>query len=192
MTLTYHNDPELKKWFVAETIWHREQDLLLAGGYNHHKFDLNNGSDVSEFKGCAIGCAVLSLKRSGKLNGVEYNSHKDVAKALGWPLWLCYLQDKIFEGLPLVEREKWTEKLAKAVPVGKDISKVEDALKIKIQERNLSRAKSLPEYGSKQSLLNAITAVIDSIKTGDLEVCSNVCSMVFRVCSKFCRIHSNS
>ena len=114
-TLAYHSDPKFKADFVQECIWHREQDRYISGTFQRE--------DKEGFKGCSIGCSVNSLKRLGK-NSIDYSDHAGCAKLLGWPEWLCRLQDGIFEGLPAKDRPRFTEQLAQAIPVGADMTMI--------------------------------------------------------------------
>ncbi|CAB4212416.1 hypothetical protein UFOVP1442_1, partial [uncultured Caudovirales phage] len=104
----YGNNPAFKDAFLAEIGKHEEADALLKGTYG--EFD-------PTFKGCAIGCSVRSLHSlQGTLtNGVSFNNHAKVAADLGWPLWLAYLEDNLFERLPDELSKTWPRRLAEAV-----------------------------------------------------------------------------
>jgi hypothetical protein len=41
-----------------------------------------------------------------------------MSEETGWPDWLVYLKDKIFEGLPYREAQAWPEDLMRAIPPG--------------------------------------------------------------------------
>ena len=110
MKATFLNDHELKSGLLTELAWHREQDKLVKGSYGDQ---CHNG----DFRGCAVGCSIHSLNR---LKGVKIktNNHRALAGAVGWPLWLLYLEDRFFEGTPDEYAMQWPERLTRAVPVG--------------------------------------------------------------------------
>lgn len=89
---------------------HRTADHFIANNY----FDARTG------KGCGIGCGIETINRLLGLS-LKYDSHTDLANALGWPVWLCRMEDRIFEGLPPLERSAWPVDLATAVPEGVDL-----------------------------------------------------------------------
>jgi hypothetical protein len=99
-----------KDSFVTEMQAHRAADHFVNGNY----FDKKTG------KGCAIGCGVETINRRLGLD-LEHNSHSGLANALGWPVWLCKMEDHIFEGLANPERLDWPVNLAIAVPEGASI-----------------------------------------------------------------------
>jgi hypothetical protein len=41
-----------------------------------------------------------------------------MSEETGWPVWLAYLKEKIFEGLPSPEEQAWPEDLMRAIPPG--------------------------------------------------------------------------
>ena len=148
----YHNDPEFKRAFVAETVRHREQDRFIKGIYS-------NG-DMSNFKGCSIGCSVHSLKLLGR-NGMGFGDHAACANALGWAKWLCLLQDAIFENLPEKEHRFWTEELAVAVPVGVDLTPVQWQFCAFLMRENIKRVQGLSmDEKVKRQVINAVQKVL--------------------------------
>jgi len=127
--LTYHNDPELKKKHIEMAKNHLAADMLRAGSF---------GEGLGEdFKGCSVGCFAYEL------TGSTDHPHKTLANSAGWPLWLVYLNDTLFEGLNETERLHFHVRLREAVPVGKDISKVLNQLIIFILDRNVKRLEKL-------------------------------------------------
>lgn len=112
--ITYHNDPALKAALLIEIGKHEAADMLVKGHY---------GEMNGHFTGCAIGCSLHSLNllqgKHGREAELEGTSHHDrFASELGWPLWLAYYEDSIFEGLPTALGQTWPRRLADAVPVG--------------------------------------------------------------------------
>ena len=106
MTLTYHDDHDLKANRIAAAHRHCQLDLLRPGTY-----DDGNGH------GCSVGCDAIDLGYHGD------DPHGVVAAKWGTPLWLEYLRDRIFEGLADGERAGWHVHLAEAIPVGVDLTR---------------------------------------------------------------------
>ena len=110
---TYLNSPELKTAFLAEITKHEDADALVKGTY---------GQMNGMFKGCAIGCSLHSLNvlqgKTGAAVAELTDRHDRYEAELGWPLWLAYLEDNIFESLPDELATTWPRRLAEAIPVG--------------------------------------------------------------------------
>jgi len=84
--LSYHNDPEVKAKHVAMAKRHLEADMLIKGTYGQ--------GTGKKFKACSVGCFAHEIApKEGGFHGI-------VSEDAGWPLWLVYLNDRIFEGLP--------------------------------------------------------------------------------------------
>jgi len=62
--------------------------------------------------GCAVGCVI---------HGSE---HPHYETELGIPRQIAYLQDRIFENLPLAEAKEFPLAFLQAIPVGTDLSMV--------------------------------------------------------------------
>ncbi len=125
---TYQNDPALKASFLAEIGKHEELDAFLKGTYST--------TDKTAFRGCAIGCSIHSLNAlQGKPQKGEFADHDRVAADLGWPLWLAYLEDNVFESLPDELSKTWPRRLAEAVPVG---AVIDDSVLAKIMVWSLT------------------------------------------------------
>ena len=63
-------------------------------------------------KGCAIGCVLHSAE------------HLAFESQLGLPVFLAYMDEHIFERLPLAEAKAWPLRFIEAVPVGVDLELV--------------------------------------------------------------------
>lgn len=63
-------------------------------------------------KGCAIGCVLHS------------GEHMAFETQLGLPVFLAYMDEHIFERLPLAEAKAWPLRFIEAVPVGVDLELV--------------------------------------------------------------------
>jgi hypothetical protein len=109
----YLNNPTLKDEFLAEIGKHEAADALIKGTY----VQMN-----SDFKGCAIGCALHSLNilqgKTGKAAAKNTNAHVRYEEELGLPTWFAYMEDHIFEHLPDELAKTWPRRLAEAIPVG--------------------------------------------------------------------------
>lgn len=163
--LTYHSDRNFKRDFVKMTKLHREQERYISGVYCQGQND--------SFRGCSIGCSIQSLKLLGR-NGMSYNDHAACAKSLGWPEWLCHLQDIFFEKLPIADRVIFTEQLAEAIPVGVDINPVKLEFCAFLIRENIERvlALTLDEKLKEPvvaSMRGVLTVIESAIKTGNVD-----------------------
>ncbi len=109
--VTYLGKPELKSRFIEEIGKHEEQDRIIKGTYSE---------PGKVFRGCAIGCSLHSLNLiEGAVDQFDgTDNHSRYEKELGLPTWLAYLEDNIFENLPLDQAKTWPRRFAEAVPVG--------------------------------------------------------------------------
>ena len=111
--ITYLGKPELKTAFLGEIGKHEAADALIKGSY---------GRMNGHFKGCAIGCSLFSLGiingKTPKAAAEHVDQHDRVPVELGWPLWLAYMEDNVFEMLPTDLSKTWPRRLAEAMPVG--------------------------------------------------------------------------
>lgn len=87
---------------------HYAADMLVKGTYGE--------GEGKEFHGCSVGCLAHGI--SPKEHVPSFEIHKRVADHYGYPEWLAYLQDTIFEGLPngpQGENSRWHVELAEAI-----------------------------------------------------------------------------
>jgi len=96
--------PELQAEYLRKMEAHRAAYHLRKGTYGEGK--------GHSFRACAVGCTLSDGDAPGRSNHLCYPDK------LGWPVWLAYLQDKIFEGLPSPEEQAWPEDLMRAIPPG--------------------------------------------------------------------------
>ncbi len=98
---------------VAAAKHHYEADMLMKGTYG----ELSGRGKKQSFNGCSVGRLAFGI--DGKTNGERREEiHAFVADHYGYPTWLAYLQDTIFEGLPngpKGENSKWHVQLAEAI-----------------------------------------------------------------------------
>ena len=90
----YHNDPAVKAKFVGRMKAHVDADELIRCTY------------WEDGKGCAVGCTIHS------------SNHHAYETELGWPEWLAYLEDRIFEGMSRAASRQFPLRLLEAVPTG--------------------------------------------------------------------------
>lgn len=115
MLLTYLGSPQLKADFLAQIGQHEAADALIKGTYGRLDGD-------QHFRGCAVGCSLHSLSLLHGKSAAESADHTDqhgrYEAELGWPTWLAYLEDHLFETMPNELALTWPRRLAEAVPVG--------------------------------------------------------------------------
>lgn len=99
--LAFLNKTSVKRKYLSRVRKHRKADQLVQGyGY---WYDGN---------GCAIGCTLHGDK------------HSDYETELGIPERIAYLEDAIFEGLPVEKAKLWPEQFLSAIRPGADLSLV--------------------------------------------------------------------
>jgi len=143
---TYNRIPRAE--FIAECEAHRAADRYMAEDY--WRDDLQ--------RGCAVGCAVQTVNRRLSLSPpINSNDHAGLAHALGWPVWLVYLQDVVFEKLPVDQRADWPVNLAIAVPENVDLEPVLSRINARILREIV-----LPIAGI---ATNVVSRVVDGLET---------------------------
>ena len=96
----FHDDSEIKAKYLARVRAHRAADELIRGeGWDGHR-------------GCAIGCTLDAYE------------HSRYPIELGIPEQLAYLEDWLFERLPVADAMAWPERVLTAIHVGADLSRV--------------------------------------------------------------------
>ena len=99
--LAYHDDPAIKAKYMAIVEGHRLADEIVQDyGY------------WEDGKGCAVGCTLHS------------DRHQDYETELGIPEVLAWLEDAIFEGMPVVASRRWPGRFLAAPEPGADLSLV--------------------------------------------------------------------
>jgi hypothetical protein len=151
--LSYHNDPAIKTFHVAQAKHHLAADMLMVGTYG---FNHLGGA----FCGCSVGCMAHDIDPTARYHN---DVHKTVADHAGWPLWLVHLNDVIFEGLPRGARETFHVQLREAIPVGVDLEPVRHQLVIRHLDRLIAcQEKNL---GKHDKAVNAVIAqTMDAIR----------------------------
>jgi hypothetical protein len=141
--LSYHNDLEIKRKYIARVKKHRELDHL------EQRLGWRNDGKT---KGCAIGCTL------------EAYDHSRYPIELGLPEWLARLEDVIFESLPREQAMYWPEKLLEAIPVGVDVEPVRHRLAIRRMDRLIAlQTKALDKHPG--AVNDAIVRTIEALET---------------------------
>jgi hypothetical protein len=110
--ISFHGKQEIKDAKIADIKKHRELDNLKQGTYW-------NGQ-----KGCAVTCTMFTPEDFLKKNVDESNIHGRYETVLGIPRIIARLEDRIFEGLPVLESKDWPLNFIEAIPVGVDLTNV--------------------------------------------------------------------
>ena len=156
ITTTYHNDPEFKQRCVEAAKRHATLDRLRAGTYGEMK---------GGFHGCSVGCDAYDI--TGDIVG--HNPHMITAEYFGFPPWLEYLRDQIFEGLSEGERNHFHVILKMAVPVGVDLEPVLHKLTIRRLDRLIETQTEALKLAGKthglRSILEEVIAVMWQVRS---------------------------
>ena len=169
ITTTYHNDPEFKQRCVEAARHHAEIDRLRAGTY---------GKMNGVFHGCSVGCDAYDI--TGDV--VNDNPHMTTAEYFGFPAWLEYLRDQIFEGLPYAERNQFHVRLKEAVPVGVDLEPVLHKLAVRRLDRLIETQtgvlqKARNGYGLHDALRKVIAAMQQVRSCHEAEIRQGHCTV---------------
>lgn len=122
----YHNDPALKAALLKEIAQHEAADAFIQGLYSEV-----STINAVQFRGCAVGCSLHSLNRvqgHPEYAANKFSDHARYPAELGIPIELAYLEDHIFESLPIAAARKWPGQFARAIRPGADLSGVMPAL----------------------------------------------------------------
>jgi len=102
--LAFHNDAKIKEKYIKRVKEHYDADEIIQGKY------WENG------KGCAVGCTM-------EIGTYDSRSvHAEMEKALGIPISLVYLEDRLFEGLRNDEAKMFPLRFLEAIKQGSDLS----------------------------------------------------------------------
>lgn len=99
--LAYHSKPAVKTDILAQLQQHRAADQIVQG-YGYWKGG----------RGCAVGCTL----HSGR--------HEEYETRFGIPVHLAYLEDRLFEGMPVEKAREWPMRFMGAIRPGADLSGV--------------------------------------------------------------------
>ena len=94
----FHGSDETKQLYLERVRAHAAADELIHGTY------------WEKGRGRGVGCTLHSV------------DHRAYESELGIPAVLGYLEDRIFEGLPLAKAKLWPEQFLSSIGVGADLS----------------------------------------------------------------------
>ena len=148
--LAYHNDPKIKKKYLARVCAHAKADEIVKGRY------------WEEGKGCAVGCTIHS------------GDHAAYQTELGIPEWLAQLEDTLFEGLPNGHAKAFPSKFLSAIKVGSNLEPVRWKFALVLLQENAERVRGLKiDQVLKDQVLKAISQVEavnrQAIETGSMD-----------------------
>jgi hypothetical protein len=103
--VAYHGSEKLKTRIMAQVQAHREADEITHGAYYEY---------TGKLKVCAVGCVLHD----------RYGGHPQYESEFGVPVQLAYLEDGLFESMPLGDAKEWPARFMGAIRVGADLSKV--------------------------------------------------------------------
>ena len=160
MMLTFHDDKNLKERFVKELELHERQDRILQGTYG----EIVEG----EWKGCAVACSIRSLAPDD--DQVFYNDHSLYESLLGVPQELAYLEDALFERLPVGDAKGWPKRFGEAIPVGVDLSDVARLFKVWLMGEMIVLVEGLNIADDlKHQVLDSVKQVRDVLNNPDAD-----------------------
>jgi hypothetical protein len=139
---------KIKNELIAEAIEHRKQDLFIRGNY------------WDGHKGCSVGCFVKT----------HDNPHEKLAERTGLPVWLHYLQDRLFEGMTYDNMPYWSERFFKAAPVGLTSEQIDKQIKAPFLIFVLESTLDKFDHDKYPDVLKSIQTVIDLYKSGETDV----------------------
>ena len=142
---------------------HQKMDAFEKGHYGE-KFEISS----KNFKGCAVGCSLRSVALELGIE-ISTSAHSLYEKYLGIPRWLAYVEDRVFEGLPLERSKNWPLEFAKAVNVGADLDKVRAPFLIFVLESCLEPVQDKNHYKQKKAIEKVINLYKRKGKVGAQE-----------------------
>lgn len=101
--LTFNNDTQVKLDLLVLLKHHQDLDTFIKGDWLASEKIEGNG-----FKGCFYGCTMQTRTNPREAFSEKYNID----------LWFCYITERIFEGLPKGEFEKFPYDSINILPVG--------------------------------------------------------------------------
>ena len=121
---TFNSNKELKQELIKKLQHHQDLDAFIQGAW----LDTDSGeSEGDVFKGCFYGCTMQTIEDPIEKFSKKYNID----------LWYCYITEKIFEGLPKGEYEKFPLESIKVLPVGADLNKIKSLFHYRVLESQL-------------------------------------------------------
>ena len=126
---TFNGDRQLKKELLTKLKHHKDLDTFVQGIWLDEKSGKVKGNG---YKGCFYGCTMQTSEKP-----IEKFSEKYYID-----LWYCSLTEKIFEGLPNGEYQKFPYESIKILPVNFDFNKVKSLFHRKVLQDQLRFCKN--------------------------------------------------
>src|SRR3954466_7421798 len=108
--LAFHNTTVTKPEIIAQLEAHAKADTIVKGQY------------WEDGKGCAIGCALESIRVIRGYASIDHSSHATAESETNIPQVVWRLADRIHEGLPNDTAKEWPLRFMQAVNPGADLS----------------------------------------------------------------------
>ena len=119
---TFNSNKELKQELIKKLQHHQDLDTYIQGAW----------SDTNSGKGSFYSRTMQTDQTPIRKFSEKYNID----------LWYCYLTERIFEGLPEGEYEKFPLESIKVLPVGADINKIKSLFHYRVLEDQLQFCKN--------------------------------------------------
>ena len=139
----FHNDPKIKTKYLARVRAHAAADQIIKGIY------WENG------KGCAVGCTIHS------------NDHSSYETELGIPMWLAYVQDRIFEGLNNGNAKRWPVEFLEAIAPGQDLEKIKIPFLIFVLNFTLDKFDHKKHPKEKEAIVSVLNQFLKKTKMNE-------------------------
>ena len=127
--LAWNSDPKLKAAILRSIARHRRADTLRAGAYHN----------ATTGAVCAVGCNVDAVRRYIKRDDLAWDDHAGLSRAIGMPIILLQLQDRLFERMINGDRLGWPGRFARAIEPGADLSRAWARFAVKMLTRVAAR-----------------------------------------------------
>jgi hypothetical protein len=134
--------PEL----IASLEAHRAADRIARG----FSYWTGNGAG----RGCAVGCSLHDFRR-----GAE-GQHALYEPLFGVPRAIAYLEDRIFEGLPVAEAPDWPLRFTRAIAEGADLSRVVPGFLFRVIERRRGALRDGPHRARVEAAMDRVLTVL--------------------------------
>lgn len=137
---SFNNKNSTKQELLKKLKHHQDFDAFIQGIWlSDQKIDGN------VFKGCFYGCTMQSK---------EENSVKEFSKQYNIDLWYCHVTEKIFEGLPNDQYQKFPYDSIEIIPVGFDLNTIKSKFFQNILKKQL-------EWVTNEKVIFAINKCIE-------------------------------
>lgn len=127
--LAWLGDPALKEQVVLRMKEHRAEDAFIQGNYQVYAPYL-----ASQYKGCLLGCTLPRKVTANQTIAIHFGWHLEVQETYGILRSVAHALEAIFENLPFEQAADFAVESIEAIPVGADLSAVEEYWISEIEE----------------------------------------------------------